>query len=356
MNEILQYNKSEINKLNSYIAHIYEQLLEGYKYINNREVLTDNNINTDCISNVEDDTFLPNHIQKFILTKIKYSITYKTIINGKNIRLNFSSIKNEKNEITKEQLNSVFLIIYLLSLYSSKECSKQLNINIFLTPFKKELPKKGQIIGANNVNTGYSNSGCNHTSEIVIYREEEWFKVLIHELFHNFLLDFSTSDIIKHARILREYCGIESNFAIYETYCETWARILNCCIKSFISSSKANYIKKFHKFIELERLFSLKQADLILKQFKKKEEYKETSNVFCYYILTACLINDYLSFLVWCHDNNSNFIKFKDTSTNIDSFTTLIISKLDNDNFNHGIEFVKKLNIKNNKSLRMSII
>ena len=367
MTKLFQYNKSEINKVDSCIVHIYKLLLDGSNYINTLDISTDTIINTSCISNLNDDTFLPVDIKEYILTNTNQSITYKTTINGKNIRLSFCTMKRYKSTVSVQQIRAVFSIIYLLSLHASKQCSQQLYINIFLTPFKKELPSnKNETIGATHVNSGLSNSGCNHTSRIIIYREEEWFKVLIHELFHNFHLDFSTRDITKSARELREYCGIQSDYAIYETYCETWARILNCCIHSFITSTslikkhmtglrmKKDYINNFHKLIEVERLFSLKQADLILKQFQRKEDYKEDSNVFCYYILTACLMNDYLSFLMWCHANNPTFIKFKDTSKNLDAFTKLIINKLDVD-FNDGIAYVRILNRgDNNKSLRMS--
>ena len=43
-----------------------------------------------------------------------------------------------------------------------------------------------------NINGGVSNVCVkNSLSEIVIFRREEWFKVLIHETFHNYGLDFS---------------------------------------------------------------------------------------------------------------------------------------------------------------------
>ena len=65
-----------------------------------------------------------------------------------------------------------------------------MNIYIFLTDLKKKLPEHtGQEIGKINVNTGFTMT-CRPKSNIVIYRKEEWFKVLIHETFHNFGLDF----------------------------------------------------------------------------------------------------------------------------------------------------------------------
>ena len=349
---------NKINKINLSIADIYDQLVDGEDYISTLLIVTDTIIRTRCISDVEDNMFLPNHIRLHILQNITHSITYKTVINGKNLQLTFSSFKKSTKGpiISDKQLNSVFLIIYLLSLYSGKKCSQQLDINIFLTPFKKQLPiKKNATIGVEHVNTGFTHSGCNIKSEIVIFREEEWFKVLIHELFHNFHIDFSTRNISKVTRQLRVFCRIDSDFAIYETYCETWARILNCFIKIFLQTENITLFKiDFNKSIELERVFSLKQADLIMKQFSSQSDYKEDSNVFCYYILTACLMNDYSGFIEWCHINNPDFIKFRDTDKNVEAFAMLIMEKLEDPTFNQGIATVKKFNIGNTKSLRMT--
>ena len=73
-------------------------------------------------------------------------------------------------------------------------------------------------------------------SKIVIYRDEEWFKVLIHELFHNLDLDFSTMNISKIRQKLLYKFEIKSKYNIYETYCEIWARILNIADKIFFNN------------------------------------------------------------------------------------------------------------------------
>ena len=135
-----------------------------------------------------------------------------------------------------------------------------LEVSIFLTPFKKKLPSNSRdTIGSNHVNTGLSSAGCNTTSRIVIYRNEEWFKVLIHELFHNLDLDFSTMNILKSARKSYSYkFEIKSEYNIYETYCEIWARILNVAIKSFLKTdSREKFVGRFYLLINKEsRIFS----------------------------------------------------------------------------------------------------
>ena len=48
------------------------------------------------------------------LTNTNQSITYKTTINGKNIRLSFCTMKRYKSTVSVQQIRAVFLIIYLL--------------------------------------------------------------------------------------------------------------------------------------------------------------------------------------------------------------------------------------------------
>ena len=275
----------------------------------------------------------------------------------KNIHLKFFDSANNpiynKNILTK-YATIVFMIISFLNSFASKKCSKNLDISIFLTPFKKLLPPNSQdIIGINNVNTGFSNAGCNVSSKIVIYRDEEWFKVLIHELFHNLDLDFSTMNISKVQHKLFYKFEIKSEYNIYETYCEIWARILNVAIKCFLTTdNREKFIHKFHLLINKERIFSLLQANKIVQKFNKSQEYRENSNVFCYYILTAALINNLLKFFEWT--NNDNMIKFKKTEKNLNSFVELLLEQVNSEKFKKNLECVNKF--KNDNSLKMTII
>lgn len=353
-----KYNKHEIKILHKYANIFYKDIQKSYNYIKNLEVICEEkDLSFKYFSNY---TYFPKEIKDYIYLNNKTSTQYKTKINGKNIALVF--VDFNKNHLQKKIINQyanlVFLTIYLLSLYTSKKCSKNLSINIFLTPFKKELPLYStDILGINNVNSGFSTIGCNNNGEITIYRQEEWFKVLIHELFHNLNLDFSTMNIEKWKKILFNNYKINSTYEIFETYCETWARILNIAISSFfITNSREKFIKKFNFLIELERNFSLIQARKILKRFKNIDEYREKSNVFCYYILTSVLINNYLEFFIWCDANNNNFIKFKNTEQNLQSFVELLL-RLTNKNFESNLKCISEFSQYSlNNSLRMTII
>jgi hypothetical protein len=353
-----KYSKSDIQKINKYIKIFYANLIKSSEYVNKLNI----DFKLDTISHKFnfDSKYIPKNIINYINSKPKQLFSFKTIINDKKITLSFYTMQNSNYNKTNlsQYATIVFTTIYLLSLYSSKKCSKNLHIQIFLTPFKKKLPVKlTEIIGVNNVNTGVTNIGCHDDGKIIVYREEEWFKVLIHELFHRLSLDFSTMNIDKESKILLNEFGYKSTYIIYETYTETWARIFNVIITSFyITENREKFIHIFYILINIERNFALIQSNLILKRFKTIADYKEDSNVFCYYILTAALMNDYLKFILWCADNNNNLIKFKTTDINLRSFTKLLIQQFNSENFKKNLICINKLPNKNGDSLRMTIV
>ena len=57
------------------------------------------------------------------------------------------------------------------------------------------LPERNtEILDTNHVNTAFAYQ-CSPEGEIVIYREEEWMKVFIHETFHSFGLDLNQQSV-----------------------------------------------------------------------------------------------------------------------------------------------------------------
>ena len=339
------------------ISEIYNNILKGYKYVKTLIIYKKVTIPDFKKQPLEENDSFPREIQTYIKSNMKEMITYKININGKNIVLNFYTDKHSSIPDNKS-LYKTFIIIYVLSLYSSKKCSRHLTIDIFLTPFRRMLPKKADdIIGPMNINGGYTYGGCRNTNEITIYREEEWFKVLIHELFHNLDLDFSTMDIDKLREKMFDIFGIESEYNIYETYCETWARILNVAIVSFMNSTNINkkeFLSKFNILIKKEQIFSLIQGNKIYKKIRNSNNYRENTNVLCYYVLTAALMNNYSEFMKWCNHNNSKLLKFRHTYKNVNSFLNLILQEYNSRLFVKNLSIASKLT--KDRSLRMTIV
>ena len=345
------------------LNEIYNNIIEGNKYINNlnndieEKKLIKNNVSEILFS--AHDEYFPKEIKDYIVTRIKYQIIYRTKINGKQVNVKLYTTKQLHNEEYREIIKKILMAIYTLNLYSSSKCSKNINIDIFFTPFKKKFSKNLNVaLGPINVNTGYSTAGCNKVGEITIYREEEWYKVLIHELFHNLNLDFSTMKMDKWREVLHSKLGFNSEFNIYETYCETWARILNVAFIAYIQvTNKKQFIEKFNKLIEVEQLFTLIQCNKILKRIKNPSDYYENSNILCYYVFTAALMNNSEDFIKWCLKNNGDkFLKFSNTIKNVDSFLDLILKEYSSAEFLENLNFADKIKLgKMSNSLRMTL-
>ena len=144
-----KYNKTEKDKLNKYIRILYGDLLKSYKYI---EKLGDEsnielNINTINHKINYSSEYFPKNILNYINSTTHILFSYKAKINGKHIHLKFFDNANHpkynKNTLT-EYATIVFMIFSFLNSFASKKCSKNLEVSIFFTPFKKKLPSNLQ--------------------------------------------------------------------------------------------------------------------------------------------------------------------------------------------------------------------
>ena len=245
-----------------------------------------------------------------------------------------------------------------LSMISDKsKCIETLNIYIYLTPFEKKIPAaKGDSIGPEHANTGYT-FRCDKQNEIVIYRQEEWFKVLMHETMHAFGADFDSHSHANDDQYLKALFSLpdDVNIKLSETYSEIWARIMNVVFQTYFKSPpslESRTLSKFKKNIEfylhLECVFSLYQCIKILdymginyavltdgSESSKQivtSFYRENTNVFAYYVLTSILLNNYRDFLTWCATHNGgglNIFKVKVTQSEFVNFIKLCYKKSD---------------------------
>lgn len=322
--------------------------------------------------------YFPQEIRKVIETKTVNKILYYCVLNERKITLTFFTFKNETNfAIYDKYAKQVFMLIAILTHYSSSECSKSLNIFIYLTDFKRIIPDNNYtILGSYNVNGGFTTT-CDKNSEIVVYRKEEWFKVLIHEAFHNLGLDFSKMNTNQFHSKIKQIFPINSKFNIFESYCEFWARILNSAFCSYNVIDNKNDKDAFKTFldffIQIERLFSLFQCNKILNflgisyqnlyetdngsHIARENLYKETTNVFAYYIVTAFLLDNYVNVINWCNKNNLSCFKFNNSQRNLDLFYNLIENSYKRNEFLKNLicvsNYASKLNKKTNKNNKL---
>jgi len=353
-----------------------------FKHITNIETIKQIKFPTIYNSN-----FFPEKIKKSIEATTSTLIEYNTVLDGRVINFYFYTYENSPLPTTTLDIyvNYMLMWIYILNLYGENECSKFLNIFIFLTDFKKKIPSNNfTILSPQQTNTGFT-IVCNKISEIVIYRKEEWFKVFLHETLHNFGFDFSTMHLSDFNNNISRLFPIQSKFNLFESYCEKWARIINAAFCSYSILNNKDNINEFLSYsdflLQIERVFSLYQANKILNYMGIKYEnlfkndkisisarnnlYKENTNVFAYYIVTSILMNDYTKFLKWCNANNFIIMNFNKTPRTLNSFYEFIKHNYNSETYIKSLKCIQKINnnndiIKNNdilkNSLRMTIL
>ena len=406
--KITKSKKRENSYQEKYYKNVYDEIKEIYNnYKSNRkyeyEIL---NLNKQLLSSIEllKSSYVSTKVKSYIYNNGTHIVKYNFIIErskynsiDRNITINFCVFNNDVKIVDKLN-NYVFKIKILLKLlfkYSTISCSKDLTLYLFLTPKIKILPEERKILDEDNVNTAVTTS-CSLNGKLLIYRKEEWFKVLIHELFHVLGLDFSQVNSNMYSSILiNHFNNINSNMLLSESYCEYWALILNSCFKIFFNQilSKVSgvktkiyrltFIKKMRENIEIERKYSLFQMTKIINYMNKnmsyidfvnkdniskqliENSYREKTNVFCYYIIKTILLNNNETFMKWCRINNVNLFKFDISKKTINSFIQYIISKSTKESFIEetqifDILYKNVLREKNNdylmNNMRMTII
>ena len=194
---------------------------------------------------------------------------------------------------------------------------KNLNIEIYDTPFKKEFHcnnhKKCGNLSHNNVNSGLS-----YLNNIVIFRREEMLKLLIHELIHALDIDNKYETIQDKKKILELYNINNTNFLVNESYVETWAVIINIFLvlheKKMYKTKEEGFIL-FRKYIKKEIIHSFQQCSKLCKFYniddfnkiyrrnKNTIKYTDGVNTFSYHIIKTINLNNINNFIKNFCDN-----------------------------------------------------
>lgn len=292
---------------------------------------------------------------------------YKTINYEYNVKFSYKSISFFINIYSVSKINIEKYILYIKTIiclclqeiiYDKKE---NFTLDLYLTDKKKSIPYDFQNKIVNkHINSGYSS--YNDEMYICIYRKEEWLKVFIHECFHAFNMDFHQENI-KFKNIFSNLFNIKSNFLVFESFVEFWARILNCGIFSYLLKPNMNFndfntifilnlnIERIHSLLQASKLltmFQLKYSDIISKDKTEKEivykTYNEQTNAFCYYVITALLMNNFDKTINWFDLNHNNLFNFDKTERQVVIFCFYIKQLAEKKQF---IDIMNELNIHN---------
>jgi hypothetical protein len=297
----------------------------------------------------EEDIIKPvkDHVPKEFWVRIKeYSkniIRFETRLEEKIVELIF--IVEDKK--VKEILDVYFVYakqaliwLQIALTFASRECLslEKISVYFYFNPFMKLLPQNSRDpLGEMHANTAYTYACPRDVSEIVVFRKEDWFKTFIHETFHNFGFDFSSSPDMSsiNNKILNTF-HVKSDVRLYEAYTEFWATVINV---SFCAYNKNNYERECVYLLNMEREFSLFQLvktldhfhlsfrDL-LKKGKAYDLYKEKTSVLAYFIIKCIMLQSFHEFISWCQQHNGRPIfQFRSTEKNQESFANFIVKE-----------------------------
>ena len=176
-----------------------------------------------------DSKYVFKDIKKYMETYYTHKMIYSFKVEHRKIEVIFYLQDYDEKKVTLcgERMEKIITLLFFLSRYSNNKCSKNLKIHCCLTNLRKQLPSNMlDVLDVEHINTAVTTS-CTTSGSLIIYRQEEWFKVLIHELFHVMGLDFSATHSDMYTSKLREELNVDSEYLVYETYCEFWATIIN---------------------------------------------------------------------------------------------------------------------------------
>ena len=319
------------------------------------------NINEDIEFNANESPLNLNNIY-FLSEEIKESILNK-FNSCYNISFNIDNITFYIKFYTPNKINInrylffIKLVLLLCSKNKKYDENHEFHLHFFLTDFEKNISNTKHKLSSYDINSGVTI--INENISVFLFRKEEWLKVFIHECFHLFCLDCSCVTDVEYKQVFSNMYFLESDFLLYESITEFWARIINCCFVSYFSKKKISY-KDFEQLlnvtINLEKLFSIVQMNKFLQNFQLSYEiiidksyspmikklYKEESNGFCYYIMTSVLLHFFDQTMEWFVTNNEDdmFLNFKKSRDNIMLFCYYIKSIYNKDSF---LEYIKNL-------------
>ena len=293
---------------------------------------------------VETSKFLPLEIVTHIHNSVY--VLYTIHLSTKNASFEIMLYLDEPTDIAR----FVSFIKLVLNLCTTSE-PKEYKIKMVITDFEK---KKGmsESLEPIDVNSAYS-----YGHDIVLFRKEELLKVFIHECFHMFCLDFKNVDI-NYTELLQPLFHAKSDYLLFESLCEFWARTLNAAILSFFVNKNTTY-EEFERFfnlnLNLERVYCLVQMkhylsvfdltyeDLIHNNCKK---YHENTNGLCYYVITSLLFFNFQQTMNWFIEHNETLLQFTKETRHVYMFYHYIRSVYKDDKFLKTIFLMKnyKLN------------
>ena len=225
------------------------------------------------------------------MNQLDRAYSYEARLHGTAVKITFHECRARDCDALAQVAGHILSL-----LMPHRKCPPQQRVHatVMLCDCPKQMPQ-GKVFGQDHVNTGYA--GRCSTKPLVVYREEEWVKVFIHECFHYFNLDNGLSEV----RL--PMFQLKTPVALFESFCEVWARIINCYITAEHTgmpvAALIEHERKYavYNMVKVLAHMGLKFRDLTT---PRAAVYAEETNVFAYIVLGAILLNDPTEFVEGC--------------------------------------------------------
>ena len=227
---------------------------------------------------VKENEFIKNAVSTYNIENTNFTII---------VKWKKTDINRFNDKLTSMYLKELLLIIHNMT----TNRRDNVTIKYFQTKYKKRIPKQ-KLLTQDEVNSGlcYINSGDGDVN-IEIYRVEEFYKVLTHEMLHLYNVIPNDPQLEKTFRIRYDQLEhINTNEALVELN----AMILNTIIVHKLTG------KNFNQLFDKEYQWSKNQQCKLLDFFDIENDnqinskWKETTHAFSYYIIKTQLLNQIL--------------------------------------------------------------
>jgi len=211
-----------------------------------------------------------------------------------------------------KMLHYIHLWLYVALQEAPACCQNSFRAFLYLTPFTKNMPAHPeQSIEEININTGICNP-CDlitkRRNDLIVYRWEEWFKVLLHETIHLLGLDDSidTAWDRRLGKTLTSLSGItQANHAemgVYEAYTEMWAEFLHLVFHVY--EKKGNRDTALQRMLRHEQRHSVQQSEFLEDAIQTGRKYNSKIKIHSYYSFKTHLLVHIEDFLQHCLKSN----------------------------------------------------
>jgi len=289
--------------------------------------------------------YVPLTISQYIDAMARDTLVYRCRIHNVRITINYHRLNGHKQSIRNVDKTIRLMVAWLVICCANSDSgsNRKLSIHLYPCPQRKVFPSSASIpLGPSSVNSGYSTRRSD-SGEIVVFREEEMFKVFVHETFHAFDmgLDSPLGDGID--KFLASKFSVSVPISGDEAYIETWSRIVNCMFSAFVATKKReDFVATAVVSLGIESVFASTQAKRVLYHNGVRMEdvmdtssdigrymYKETTHAFAYYVITSFLLCRPYEFIEWCMEHNRLMFSFLRNTSNIAAFRTFLAQRID---------------------------